>query len=304
MEKSSKRLPRFRQVAEAIRGMQLTPRDAEIIRQIARFRFLRSDQILRLVEGARTQILRRLQALYHHGWLDRPRCQIDFYHRGGSRPIAYGLGSKGAAYMRRVHDLSFSRMVWARGGKAIGRLFLEHTLMVAEIVIAIESTCQDQPELVRFISSDDLRPSLKHREPFHWSANVGGRRIGLVPDAVFALEFPYASSPSGRIVCCIEADRGSMPVSRRSQYLSCLARKFRAYAALWKAGNFSKRFNTKRLLVLTVTSSTSRVQTISDCLAGLPHGKGIFATFSLADFIANPWLILEHCSPPSRDNAA
>lgn len=36
-------------------------------------------------------MLRRLQRLYHHGYVERPACQIDYYQRGGSRSIAYGL---------------------------------------------------------------------------------------------------------------------------------------------------------------------------------------------------------------------
>ena len=122
--------------------MKLTSRDKEVIRQVARFHFLRSTQICQLVEGAPVQVLRRLQMLFHHGYLDRPRCQIDFFHQGGSRPMVYGLGSRGAALMRRQFDVPFHRMVWARSEKSIGRMFLEHTLMVAEIVIAVSSHCR------------------------------------------------------------------------------------------------------------------------------------------------------------------
>ncbi len=131
MQKTGGRLPRFRREAEAIRAINLTQRDREIIRQVARFKFLRSTQITALVEGGKAQILRRLQALYHHGWLDRPRCQIDYYHRNGSKPMAYCLGSRGLAFMRREHDLPFERMFWFRKGKEIGRLFLDHALMVS-----------------------------------------------------------------------------------------------------------------------------------------------------------------------------
>jgi hypothetical protein len=41
-----------------------------------------------------------LQFLYHDGYLERPRIQIEYYHRGGSRHIVYGLGNKGAAFLR------------------------------------------------------------------------------------------------------------------------------------------------------------------------------------------------------------
>ncbi len=120
--------------------MDITQRDRDVIRHLARFRFLRSGQIVKLVGGAPAQMRRRLQVLYHHGYLDRPRCQIDFYHQGGSRPMVYGLASRGAGLMRREFDMPFHRMVWSRGGQteAVGRLCLEHTLMVSDVLIAAE----------------------------------------------------------------------------------------------------------------------------------------------------------------------
>ena len=76
------RLPRFKRVA-AVEPMQLTERDRDILRQVRRHRFLRSSHILALIGGSSQQVLRRLQRLYHHGYLDRPRAQIDYFHRGG-----------------------------------------------------------------------------------------------------------------------------------------------------------------------------------------------------------------------------
>jgi hypothetical protein len=46
-------------------------------------------------------VLRRLQRLFQHGYLERPRCQIDYY-QSGSRRIACGLGNKGAAWLKRA----------------------------------------------------------------------------------------------------------------------------------------------------------------------------------------------------------
>ncbi len=62
MTRTAKRLPRFRRELGAIRSMDITQRDKDVIRQVARFRFLRSPQIVKLVGGAPAQVLRRLQA--------------------------------------------------------------------------------------------------------------------------------------------------------------------------------------------------------------------------------------------------
>jgi hypothetical protein len=102
----SSRFPRFKRSPEPT-SLQLTQRDFEIIRLINRYRFLRSSQLATLIAGSSQQIFRRMRLLYHHGYLERPRAQLDYYHQGGSRPIVYGLGSKGAAALTKDR-ISFS----------------------------------------------------------------------------------------------------------------------------------------------------------------------------------------------------
>src|SRR5260221_10641451 len=131
------RHPRFRR-AEKFAPMELTERDAQILRAVNRHRFLRSHQIADLVGGSRQQVLRRLQRLYHHGYVERPTCQIDYYQRGGSRSIAYGLASRGAAHLRRVDDIPFSRLDRTSPNRSVKHLFLEHALMVSDIIVALE----------------------------------------------------------------------------------------------------------------------------------------------------------------------
>src|SRR5690242_3999506 len=95
-----KALPRFRRTPPP-RAIQLTKRDGDILRLIYRHRFLRSRHITALLGGSEQQIIRRLQLLFHHGYLERPRAQLTYHDSPGSRPIAYGLGNKGGAWLRR-----------------------------------------------------------------------------------------------------------------------------------------------------------------------------------------------------------
>ena len=302
--RTGRRLPRFRRDEEAVRSIKLTQRDKEIIRHVARFRFLRSTHILRLVGGAPAQILRRLQALYHHGWLDRPRCQIDFFHRGGSKPIAYGLGSRGAALMRREHDVPFERMEWSGKKTRIGRLFLDHALMIAEILITVELACRSTSETVRFVPAADLEREMAasnrgRRASFHWSVAVGGRKIGLIPDGVFALEFQDAPAGKNRLICFLEADRGTMPITRSNPNLSCFSKKMQAYSALWKRGDFEKAFGSRRVAVYAVTTSAERVHNFASATAKLPYGRGLFACHTLEEVIRSPGMLLQKAA--SRD---
>lgn len=221
------------------------------------------------------QVVRRLQLLYHHGYLDRPRCQLDFYHRGGSQSMVYGLGSRGVAMLRRDEDIPFSRMVWGRGGQDVGRVFLEHTLMVAEICIAMQKACEALTE-VKFVAPEELETKQRGREAFAWRLNLKGRQVGLVPDVVVALDHSKEGGVMERLIVCVEADRGTMPVLRRSSHLSSIGKKLECYAELWKAGHFEKRFGTKRIVVLIVTTSEARVKSIEAAVSKLTHGRGLF----------------------------
>src|SRR5450756_460314 len=121
---AASRLPRFKR-ASAVPAIKLTERDHEIIRLVERFRFVRSSHICSLIAGSPQQLLRRLKLLYHHGFLERPRAQIDYYNKGGSRHIVYGLGSKGAAVLRRELGPGFAQLRWGEKNRAAGRVFLE-----------------------------------------------------------------------------------------------------------------------------------------------------------------------------------
>jgi DNA-binding Lrp family transcriptional regulator len=154
------RLPRFNRSPE-IQPLRLTSCDTEILKCVHRHRFLRSDHIIALSAGSRQQVLRRLQRLFHHGYLERPSCQIDYYQRG-SRRIVYGLGYKGAAWLKRELSLQFHQLEWKRKAH-VGRLFLEHALLVSDIMVSVESACQSHKN-IRLLSVNDLQiPKMRER---------------------------------------------------------------------------------------------------------------------------------------------
>src|ERR1035441_9197313 len=148
------RLSRFKR-ATAVTPMQLTERDREIIRLIHQHRFLRSSHIKNLLNSSPQQVLRRLQLLYHHGYLERPRAQIDYYRQGGSRAIVYGLGSKGSALLKRSLRLPFHALDWGGKNRVVGRLFLEHALLVSDVMVSLELACRNQGEM-RLLSGDSI----------------------------------------------------------------------------------------------------------------------------------------------------
>ena len=72
------RRPRFRRASEPP-AFRLTDDDVEIVRQLARHRFLRSTHIAALVGRSLDRTNDRLSRLFHAGYIDRPRAQLDYY---------------------------------------------------------------------------------------------------------------------------------------------------------------------------------------------------------------------------------
>jgi len=280
------RLPRFKRSPD-IAPLLLTDRDGEILKCFQRHRYLRSDHIVSLCAGSRQQILRRLQRLYHHSYLERPRCQIDYY-QSGSRRIAYGIGTEGAAWLKRQISLPFQKFEWHQKSY-VRRLFLEHALLVSDIMVAVELACRKRPD-IRLLSADDLKIP-KMREPFQWQVDVGRQqRIGVIPDRVFGLEFNGKAS-----WYCLEADRGTMPVTRDNLDQTSIRRKMVAYEATWSQNFHRTRFGWERFRVLTVTTTSQRIQGIIEACQGLKHGQGLFLFLDAAtlakhgDILTIPW---------------
>jgi Replication-relaxation len=271
------RLPRFKR-APTIAPIQLTERDREIIRLVHRHRFLRSPQIVALMAKSSQQVLRRLQLLYHHGYLERPRAQIDYYHRGGSRHIVYGLGNKGRMVLKRELDPAFQKISWGEKNRAVGRIFLEHALLISDIMVAIELACRPLP--IRLLTEEELTlPGniSSKRQPFHWKVNIsGGVRLGIIPDRVFALEFSDQTAKRTRASFFLEADRGTMPVTRLKLSQTSFYRKLIAYEATWSQSIHRTRFGFNRFRVLTVTTSAARLSSLVNACSQLKSGHGLF----------------------------
>src|SRR5712691_7660760 len=110
----SRRRPRFQRTNQAP-SFQLTERDVEIVRQVAQHRFLRSTQISRLLAASHKKICERLTSLYHAGYVDRPRAQLEYHVRGGgSGHLIYALGNRGARLLASRSDVAYANVDWAQ----------------------------------------------------------------------------------------------------------------------------------------------------------------------------------------------
>lgn len=299
----SDRLPRFRR-STAVAPMQLTERDRQIIRLVHRHRFLRSPQIAVLTGGSLQHTLRRLQLLYHHGYLERPRAQIDYYHQGGSRHIVYGLGDKGAAVLGRHIGVPAPCTRSGEKNRAVGRVHLEHALLVSDIMVALDLACRKDGQ-VRLLAGEDLPlrgdPGLP-RLPLGWNVAVNGNlNLGIAPDRAFALEYPGEADDRERAFFFLEADRGTMPAIRCNLAQTSFYRKLLAYEATWSHSLHRTRFGFHRFRVLTVTETAERVKSLVGACSQLNRGHGLFL-FADRTALSNPNLLFSPIWQTVRPN--
>ena len=264
-EATGTRRPRF--IRAPTSELCLTPRDLDLVRAVAVHRFLRSTHLIALSEGSPQKILRRLNLLYHHAYLDRPRLQLDFYERG-SEPMIYALGNRGADLLASHDGTPKARVNWGSKNRSATRAFLKHTLLISDLMVGMELGCRALGE-VRLIPSAEIlshapQEIRNRRQPLGWRVRLREGRealdLGLVPDQVFGLRFENEPEGRNRAFFFLEADRGSMPLVRSGLLQTSVYRKLLSYAETWRQGLHTARFGIRHFRVLTVTTSPERVR--------------------------------------------
>jgi hypothetical protein len=263
------RRPRFRR-ADNPPPFRLTDDDIIIIRQLARYRFLRSTHIAALVGRSLDRTNDRLAKLFHAGYVDRPRAQLDRFPVG-SAPYAYALADRGAHLLVDRYGSAVAHLGWSRKNTTAGRPFIEHQLETIDFWVALQTAPVDG---IRLIHQDELiagfpEATRNRRSPLtqHGRLIDDGvtHDVGVVPDLAFGLGFP----DGGRRCFLVEIDRGTMPVTRRDPCQTSFARKMRTYLAAYAAREHERQFAWKAFRVLVVTTDDHRLRSMSDALRRL-----------------------------------
>ena len=245
-------------------SLQIQPRDVEIIRYVRRYRLLRSrSHILPLFGGSR-YLLRRLKQLYDHKYLYR------LPNRRPHEEAVYAVGNAGA-------DLLKNRLGWPRPSvdytqqnRRLGPRFIEHTLFVADIMVAIELACRRCND-VRFISQHEIIEERAPRatrdqhwtvggHPLRWPVSFGyeswSGRKSIEPDQMFGIATEDREEPNWFF---IEADRQTMPVKSANMNRSSIFKKLLQYFQSWdsesESNRFEEQFGVQNVRVLFVLST-------------------------------------------------
>ena len=316
MSPATARKPRFQRQPGAIaRGFRITERDEQIMLIVARHRVARSSQIVALIQAtnpgaSEQQIRRRLDCMYHKGYLARPKAQLETYRAGaGSRPISYILGNRGADLLALEHGLRRAAVDWTAKARTATHGALEHALGITDFMVALDLACRRRGTLELVYFDEILRTlapaaTRANPRPYHWPVSVDwqGRASALyvIPDKIFGIRDRPA--PSGR-ACkffCYEHDRGSMPVVRSNLAQSSILRKLIGYGQTYRGDLHTTIYGLPNFRVLTEAPGRQRVtnmivegyqQHLSDLY---PPGLYLFTDhrtlFAAEDLLEHLWL--------------
>jgi hypothetical protein len=273
--------------------LELTTRDLEIFRALARYRYLSSTYIHAFVGGAsETRFKERLGDLFHEGYLDRPAQQWQF---AGAlyRPTIYEAGDDAR------------RVLCDQGGNdsctflapTAHRQFA-HSMMICEVLASLEINARHDPSL-RFIGWPEMlarapEGARASATPFRMPLPTGG---GVVPDGMFGLEYDNGGNKTYRFFA-LEADRGTMALSRSDGGQTSYLGKIAAYRDLLAHQVHKIALGIPNLLVLTITTSEPRMREVMRQMEGQADSSApfLFKTAGPSDLrlpapglLSDPW---------------
>jgi protein involved in plasmid replication-relaxation len=305
----AKHRPRFRRAAADERpAFRLTDRDREALRIIYAYRWITADLLqdllpevkltdpqkhalsrLKAVKKAtalgtpqrtKREVQRRLQYLYHHGFVQRHKL-------ADGEAIAYALGNRGADELMLSFGIDRQQIEWTTKNRESSERFLRHAMMVTSFRHAVEVSLRALPalQLKLWEPGGAFQAKVQYEDTVR---TQGGTRTQLVdgtvkPDSLFLL-LHHAKG----IHYFPEADRSTMSNSR---YLSKL-KAYYAFYATYVRDNPSSPI--KQMRVLTITRSEERKQNLRKIAQQVsPEAKNLFWFLCEKVYLGQPQKVFE-----------
>jgi hypothetical protein len=239
-------------------ALRMTERDQAIIKTVYEYRALTTPQIADLLfysrgmsrRGQMNQARLRLGKLHQHGYLWRS--EPPSRRTEGRNPFVYRITRKSVVeVLPEVLGIDPEEADWKPEELHQSDQHLQHLFKTNQVRITLELACKDyQIKLQQW--SDDKTLNSKHAMDY---VNIAGPRGGqqrtaIKPDGYFLL------MAAGREF------HHFLEVDLRNTNRKDWERKIKAYNAYHSSGLYKKRYNTKSLRVLTVTTTEARLETL------------------------------------------
>jgi Replication-relaxation len=306
----AKHLPRFRRAPHEERpAFRLTNRDREALRLIFDNRWITAELLQDLLspvpltdrqrealgkliaakkataagspQRIKREIRRRLQYLYHGGFVQRRRLS-------DGEPIAYALGNLGADELMLHYGIDRQEIEWTTKNRENSERYIRHALMVTHLRHAVVVSQRDWPDLTLELwdPGGAFLAKVQYQDTVRTASGPRTQDVdGVVkPDSLFVMK-----SPTQRIHNFLEADRSTMTNAR---YLTKLKAYYAFYATYVRDSRSSP---IKQMRVLTITKSEARKDNLRKIAQQIsPEAKGLFWFICEKAYLGNPQQIFEN----------
>ena len=221
---------------EAMSGrLQIQPHDLAILRNVAEYRLMNTEQIASLHHRGLRNLQRRLYKFFHAGYLSRPKqqeTQLLF-----SNSLIYGIGAKAVELLYAGAERK-ELLAQIRIDERTSLPHISHTLMISRFRALVSLALEKEKDisLIRWEDAHALKQILASR----------GGRTELVPDGFFTIK-----TPKGQLGYFLEADRAS---ESKGTFLE----KMKIYREWYRAGTCGDKLGLAKFQILTITDDAKR----------------------------------------------
>lgn len=210
----------------------------------------------------------RLRELYQAGYLERPITQLQLRVKNGviaegSVPMVYCVTKEGLAIIgdERRASIGYGKLSWATKINEGTRVFIEHTLAVTDVGVAVDVVVRQRDNLERMSEASLMSGMRAERRasprPFALKVRYKGEDLSTVCDLAFAVGDKVERR---RWNFLVEVDLGHMPVERADLTRTSILRKLIGYAKAYEERLHQTEFGWKNFRVLILTTSEERVR--------------------------------------------
>ena len=225
--------------------VRITERDRELLKKLAEYRLLSTEQIRYLLYPSMNRARKRVLQLFRHGIVARY-----------SRPIRLGEGSSQYLYRPSRNGMALLTGTSAtnvRPPRAVTESQGEHTLRINDFRISLELASRQCDDIALTFWKPD------HDVKLVVPVTIGHRliRVPVIPDGFFGLRLQ-----GKELFYMIEVDRGTAPLTRSRT-------KLEAYLNLWQSKSLLAELNIPTFRLLWITSGQQRLQNLLKVVQGL-----------------------------------
>jgi hypothetical protein len=282
-------------------SLRLTERDLQIVKTVYQYRAMSAVQIEQLFFageteksrqaarlyaaratkpikqpgiGKRVHCQRRLRLLFHHGYLWRDEQPTKLSE--GRKPFVYRIDERAMELLPDLLDVEPEMIEWDPRENTVSGPFLEHLLRTNDVRVAITLACQQHGLAIEHWIDDKTLKRTHAQDKVTITGPKGAKtKTTVIPDGYFHLRNDRKEEGKKNQHHFLEADLATVVGQRSKWGRKDWVRKIQAYIAYHKSGMYRKRYGTNSLIILTVTTSERRAQTLKT-ITEEAGGKGHF----------------------------